>query len=140
MPLLTRILPLAVALAACGPGFAQEDVFPFAFPSEAAASEACASLLSPEGIARAARGALVFMTVPGRSSSLVASTAVADMAGRLEPVPPQSRRVMPPKADGAGNLSASAFDARSPASGVRCWFRFTSGAMRLTTIEIMLEP
>lgn len=131
---------LAIALCASAPASSQEAMFPFAFPTEAAAGTACASLLDTGGIAKAARGALVYMSVPGRSSSLVAGTAVAPMAALLPPVPPSFRRVAGPNRDSSGNITFGAFDARSPASGIRCWFRFMSGAMRLTTIEIMLEP
>lgn len=132
---------LALACLAAAPplAFAQADLFPFGFPNEAAAVAACPSLLSGEGISRAGRGALVYVVRPGEAPQLIASGSVPFWAPSLAPVPVQARALGPVSRDRSGALIVPVFDARSPMSGVRCWFRPMDGAIRLVTIEIMVE-
>lgn len=135
-----RVAALAMALwGLATPAQSQAVLFPYGFRDEASAVAACPSLLGGEGIARAGRGALVYVVRPGQRPQLVFSEVVPLWAGTLPPVPPEARAIGPVTRDRAGGFMVPAFDRRSPLSGVKCWFRQMDGAFRLVTIEVMLE-
>ena len=128
---------IATPALAAPAGDAYPRLFPYAFNDLAAARSACETLMDPDGIARASKGAVVFMTFAGRRQ-VVAHSGVAAFAASIKDPRDASYPVDSAVERRPGTVVSVYAKRRSRdyLGSVRCWFSSADGPLRLLSIDV----